>query len=401
MKKIIFILFFMVIGVFAHSTKLSINDALSIAIKNSPSIKAIKKEIISKKLSGKSDSLYPNPELEVEIGDFLGTGPNTGFSNHALSVSLSQEIVLGGKNNKLLNLTDSEVKLIKLEIKKEKINLKYQIKKIFTEILILEEFQKLSLENIVISNQILETVKKKQENGAVSYLEVLKSRIEYKNSEIEFKKEKSEINSLKKQLITLLGDKNLKINSIEGELKTEFTEYDKFILKNNIDLEIRKAVVEKNKKELSLAKAEQSQNLSLSFGANRLHESNDYSFTFAVSMPLPIWNSNKTKVKSVYSEIDKSKLDIKSTKKEIKQELVEKNQNLKLSKNELDALAKDILPLAKKSLNLAKEGYEEGEFKYLELLDAQQTFILIKKQYVEVLAKYNLLNLEIEYLLGL
>jgi outer membrane protein TolC len=49
---------------------------------------------------------------------------------------------------------------------------------------------------------------------------------------------------------------------------------------------------------------------------------------------------------------------------------------------------------------LAKEGYKEGEFKYLELLDAQKTFILIKRQYVEVLGKYNLLNLEIEYLLG-
>jgi len=398
--KIIFILFFIAIGILASDNKLTIDNALSIAIKNSPSIKAIKKEIISKKLSGKADSLYPNPEIEVEIGDFLGTGANSGFSNHALSLNLSQEIVLGGKNNKLINLTDSEIKLIKLEIKKEKINLKYQIKKLFTQILILKEFQKLSLENQKISNEILQTVKNKQESGDLSYLDILKSKIEYKNSKIELIKEESEIKSLKKQIASLVGDKSLNFDEVEGKLESELNYSDKLISQKHIDLEIKKAIVEKTKKELVIAKADKVQNLSLALGVNRYQEAGDYSFTFAVSMPIPIWNSNKTKVKSVYSEIEKGKLDIKASKKEIKQGLLEHTENLKLAKKELDNLKDEILPLAQKSLDLAKEGYKEGEFKYLELLDAQKTFILIKRQYIEVLAKYNLLNLEIEYLLG-
>ena len=174
--KIIFILFFIAIGALASNNKLTIDKALSIAIKNSPKIKAIQKDIISKELSGKSDSSYPNPELEIELGDFLGTGNTSGFKNSSLSLNLSQEIVLGGKNSKLLNLTDTEIKLIKLEIKKEKINLKYQIKKLFTQILILKEFQKLSLESQKISSEILQTVKNKQESGDLSYLEILKSK---------------------------------------------------------------------------------------------------------------------------------------------------------------------------------------------------------------------------------
>ena len=128
MKIIIFIILLITIESYSSTTQ-EVEKALSVAIKNSPKIEAIKKEILIEKLSGESESLYPNPEIGIEISDFIGTGGYSGFKNSELSLNLSQEIVLGGKNNKLINLTDSKIEIIKMEIKKEIINLRYQIKK--------------------------------------------------------------------------------------------------------------------------------------------------------------------------------------------------------------------------------------------------------------------------------
>jgi len=388
---------FLTSSIFAEEI-LTKEKALSIAIKNSFKIKVFKKEIEYKRLLGESEILYINPELEIEVSDFLGTKNYSGFKSSGVGITLSQEIILGSKNSKIEKLTNSKIETVKLNIKKEKLELKYQIEHFFIDILIEKEFYKVAKNNQKIAIEIYQTVKDKKESGAISELEVLKSEINYKNSKIELSKYENRIDKLKKSLTILLGNENLNF-IIEGELKKEL-DFKKEKNSENIDILIQKSVIKNSKKELFVEKSNKIPNLTLSLGANRYQELGEYSFTLALSIPLPIWNSNSKKVDSIYSKISKGKIGVDLIKKELNEKLTEKYQALVITINELKQIKNDILPLTERSLNLAKEGYKEGKFKYLELLDAQKTSLEIKKHYIELLGKYNILILNIDYLLG-
>ncbi len=393
--KILIILFSM--GLFAQNN-LTLDEAFLKALKNSPKIKALKEKINTQRFSGKSETKYPNPELSVEVSDFLGTNTYSGFDSSVLSLGVSQEILLGGKNNKLRNLSDQKIQVIKAEIKKERIKLKYNIKKIFTELKVLNKYYKLALENKKISMQILETVKNKKESGAISSLEVLKAKIEYKNSRIETDKLKNQIELEENQLLLLIGDSNLKNIHTDIKLLTDLPELR--TINSSADIKIQKEIIKTVKKELIFENSNKIPDITFNLEANRYNEAGDYSFTAGISIPLPVWNLNKNKIKSVKSEIVNQKYKLKSIEKEFKQKMSKLKKEMISLKNTLLTLKTEIIPLAEDSLKLAQEGYKEGEFAYLELLDAQKTLILIKKQYIDELSRFNFLILEAEYITG-
>ena len=57
-----------------------------------------------------------------------------------------------------------------------------------------------------------------------------------------------------------------------------------------------------------------------------------------------------------------------------------------------------ILPKAEESLKLITRGYKEGEFDYIDLLDAQRTWAETRISYIESLKNLNLLIADIERL---
>jgi len=393
MKIIMILLSF---GIFAND--LTLKNAVSLAIKNNPELKVIKKNAEIKKNSGIANSQYPNPEIEVETSDFLGTGGYSGFKNSEVSLSISQEIVLNGKNSKLIDLADSETKTIALELKKQKINLEYKIENIFLELLTLKKLQTLLIKNKEISENIFKTVENIKNSGEISQLEVIKAKIDERNSIIALKTNKNKINSLKKLLFIVIGDKDLKFDNIAGELETNLEINNKNKVEN-IDIKIKESVYQSGLQFLKLEEANSIPNLTFKLGANRYQEFGDYSFTFAISMPIPLFNSNKAKIRESRFKIDRNKLEITSVKLKLKEELGRFTNELKILKEELSNLKNDVLPMAKESLELAREGYREGEFKYLDLLDAKKTFISIEELYIKKLSRFNLLKLRIDYLL--
>jgi len=64
-------------------------------------------------------------------------------------------------------------------------------------------------------------------------------------------------------------------------------------------------------------------------------------------------------------------------------------------------LRNDILPGAQRAFDSVQNGYREGKFDFLQLLDAQRTLFEVKGQYVEALSAYHLSRTEIERLIGL
>ena len=60
----------------------------------------------------------------------------------------------------------------------------------------------------------------------------------------------------------------------------------------------------------------------------------------------------------------------------------------------------DVVPAAELAYGAAREGYREGKFGFLEVLDAQRTLFEAKGQYIDALSEYHAARADTERLIG-
>jgi cobalt-zinc-cadmium efflux system outer membrane protein len=63
-------------------------------------------------------------------------------------------------------------------------------------------------------------------------------------------------------------------------------------------------------------------------------------------------------------------------------------------------LKNEVLPGAQSAFDTARQGYREGKFDYLMVLDAQRTFFYSRARYIESLAAYHGARADVERLIG-
>jgi len=73
---------------------------------------------------------------------------------------------------------------------------------------------------------------------------------------------------------------------------------------------------------------------------------------------------------------------------------------LSSSYSEAAALKQSALPAARSAFDAAEEGFRQGKFDYLEVLDAQRTLVESRGQYIAALAEYHKSVAEVERLTG-
>ncbi len=83
----------------------------------------------------------------------------------------------------------------------------------------------------------------------------------------------------------------------------------------------------------------------------------------------------------------------------LQEQLASSFRDYEVAREQVDQYRRDILPDAKRSLELIETGYRQGEFGYLQLLTAQQTYSRTNLAYVDRLRELRLRAVEIQGML--
>ena len=78
---------------------LTLEQAIEEAEARSPAITAAQAEVTANRARLVQAGFRPNPELSVEVENFLGTGEASGFDGAEVTVSVSQRLDLGGRRS--------------------------------------------------------------------------------------------------------------------------------------------------------------------------------------------------------------------------------------------------------------------------------------------------------------
>jgi cobalt-zinc-cadmium efflux system outer membrane protein len=123
-------------------------------------------------------------------------------------------------------------------------------------------------------------------------------------------------------------------------------------------------------------------------------------FVADVSIPLPIFHRNQGAVLEAQRRADQAREERRSTEVRLATELSTTFEALGTAHAQVERLEKEILPGAAEAFDTLREGYLEGRFSYLDVLDAQRTLVAARAQHVGALADYHRAVAAVERLIG-
>jgi len=224
------------------------------------------------------------------------------------------------------------------------------------------------------------------------------------NSRIELDRLQRSFSSIQAQLNSLLGTtgKNLipatalfdsiSVPPTREEITGNIEEIPSIKLLQN-EVNIREAALEL---ERSLAVPD----LTVNGGVRYLNELKTNSFVAGVSIPLPFFNRNQGNIQS--AEVRLEQMDaIKNTRRlNVIAQLNTAYNNLLSAYNNSQQLKNSIIPEAENAYEITRQGYIQGRFAFIDLLDAQRTLFETQTQFLLELSDYYNSLIEIENVTG-
>ena len=382
----------------------TLRDALALALMHNPQLKAFSWNVRVWQAKQLQASLWPNPELEIEVEEFGGPGPRSGFDGAETTIALSQLIEMGGKSGKRAKVATLEKQLAGADYESKRLDVFTDVSNAFIEVLAAQQRLKLTGELLQLSEELLDTVTKRVEAGKDSPLEKTKAAVAHSSVNIQHQQAVQNLNFARKKLASTWAGEKANFQSVAGRLDSlsAIPPIDELadLIKQNPDIARWALEIDKNKASLELEKAKAISDITLRGGMQRFSETDDNAVIFGISIPLPISNRNQAGKLAATYELARTREQQRAAYAEIQTQLAAAYQELANSYTKAVELDKNILQGAESVFKASRTGYNQGKLDYLYVLDAQRTLFDAKAQYIDALASFHTAKTDVERLIG-
>jgi cobalt-zinc-cadmium efflux system outer membrane protein len=383
---------------------ITLRDAVAYALVNNPKLKAFSLDIRAAEARKLQAGLLPNPEIDVEVEELGGTGDRTGFDSSETSIQIGQLIELADKRSKRTHLADIEKDLAELDFKSERLDVMADVAGAFIDVLAAQEQLGLSKELVDLSEKTYSTVAERVRAGQDSPVEETKAKIALSNTRIEFERAGRKLVSARHQLAATWGGSNPAFEKVAGGFYdlSPFPSLEELagLISRNPDIARWQEEKDKHRAALELEKAKATSDIKLSGGIQYFEEGDDTAFILGVAIPFPLFDRNQGNIRQAMYMLAKSDQQQKAAHAETRAGLAEASTKLSSYFSEINIIQSDVLPLAGSAFDATNQGYRQGKFEYLVVLDAQRTFFDVRAKYIEALAGYHKARADVERLIG-
>lgn len=383
---------------------ITLRQALALALMKNPELAGFSWEARSREAKTLQAGLIPNPSVGVEVENFGGSGPRSGLNATETTIALSQLIELGGKRFKRTRAAALERDLAGWDFEAKRLDVLTEVVKNFADVLGAQQQVVYDAELVSLAEKTHGTVSERVEAGKVSPLELTKAGVSLSNTKIGHERAKSDLAAARKKLAAMWGEASPAFDRAEGDLTllspVPSAEDLKKLLSNNPDITRWVKETEQRTAALEVEKAKSIPDLTVSGGVRHFSDTDDNAFVLGLSIPIPLFDRNPGGVLEARYKIAKARQESRAAEAKAGSSLAESYKALAFSYEQSMALRNQVIPGAEHAFEAAGEGYREGKFEFLELLDAQRTLFEAREKYLASLISYHKAKAEVERLIG-
>jgi len=379
---------------------LSLDDALGIAAQNNPMLRGARADADASQGTFIQAGVRPNPEISFLQEGFGGTERTT-------TALVNQTVELGGKRRARQDVASygREVALASLDGRAAA--LRSDVVVAFYGLLASQRHLQVAQESAAIALRSAELAEKRARAGKVSPVEATKARVAATGVQIEFAKARIRVSTAVEKLANVTGSPLVRGRFAIGDIETmPPVEPLSQLLQRLPDAplsRIARAEMLRSNAAISVERARRIPDITFSAGMKRVITGGirDNQAVVGVSIPLPLFDSNKGALLEAVHKAEKANADFESERARLQLELTQAYANYESSTQAARQLKTDVLPAAREALDAMSRGYELGKFSFLDVLDAQRTLFQGQSQYVQALTDAHLAYADIGRLVGM
>jgi cobalt-zinc-cadmium efflux system outer membrane protein len=386
---------------------LRLPQAQALALMQNPDLAAFAWEVRAGEARTLQAGLPPNPGVGVEVENVAGSGDFQGVDGAEVTVGLSQVIELAGKRRKRTHVAALERDLAAWDYETARLDVLTQVAQAFADVLRVQERLAVDADLVRLAEQIYRIVAERVKAGKVSPLEATRARVALATSRIARQRVQRELTAAKERLAATWGGTRATFERVTGDLETLNPIPSAAVVAQRIvqnpDIARWATAMARRQAAVTLAEANRTPDPTLGAGVryfNNVDEADAHALLLAVSVPLPVFDRNQGNILEARYQLARTEVERRAAAVRVQTALAETHAALSAAFSEASTLRDEVLPGAQQAFDAAREGYRQGKFQFLEVLDAQRTLFEARGQYVEALSTYHKAVAALERLIG-
>ena len=381
----------------APSRTLSLRDALDSAMAHNPELTSARRELEATEGARQQSSAYPNPTIGLDVED-------TRRATRSTTVLLSQPIELGGKRAARISVADRSRDVAVAQFEAQAAQVRAAVATAYFDTLVAQERIRLAESSLSLAEGASGAAAKRVIAGKISPVDETRARVAESGVRLELLQARSEQRSALHALRAATGAPQGAFDAVSGaalELPVSMPEAE--LARRLATAPAIRQARRDTERFTALAEVERARgipDLTVSVGAKRDAEAGRNMAVLGVSLPIPVFDSNRGAQVEALRRVDKAVADARAVALRVETHALQAHERMLTAHAEVESLQRDVLPGAQGAYDAAVKGFDLGKFGFLDVLDAQRTLLAAKGQYLRALAETHRSRIELDRLLG-
>ncbi|MCF6238228.1 MAG: TolC family protein [Candidatus Marinimicrobia bacterium] len=386
------------------ANSLSLDQAIARALKNNYKIKAARLNIRALEATAAQVSRFSNPELAVEIENFAGSGPLSGFKSSETTFGIGQLIELGNKRQLRTEVANSKTRKAALEYEVLRLELVTEVRKTFSRLNAAQARLELTGRLLNLSDQFNANVDTLVRAGRYSSAEKARSEVEYQNVRMRRFRAESALRSARQELAATWGGTGESIGTVSDSLDIVFTRPSRKTIQTAIEnsptVMLADLEVKAREAESGYATSLRIPDPTFSTGFRRINETSDRALVAGVSIPIPILNRNRAGIEAARYQQEQSQQQLYSEQVAVTRDVGLQLESLDMLGLMMETLSKTIIPEAERAYKIINQNYRLGQYGLIDVIDSQRQLFDAQLHYLDTRLEYETKIIQLEGLLG-
>ncbi|UYO50974.1 TolC family protein [Rhodopseudomonas palustris] len=388
----------------ARAQTLTMGNALQRALNASPRLTAAERDVgIARGQRIQSGALI-NPEISYEQDNSFGSGAYRGTRSAESTLQISQMFELWGKRDARIAAGQAGLDAASIGRQAVRLEVLSETAIAFVTVLGLQRRIQILDEQIAAIDAITPLLQRRVEAGASSVAETGRAEVASALVKADRERTRSALATARRELAILMGDTAPKFAAVSGRLEAigKPPAFQSVIaaIDANPQLVRWKAVYAQRNAELLLARLKPYPDVTVAAGWRRYNETGDNAVRLSVSVPIPLFDQNQGNILSAQESLAKTAAERQANRNTLTVVAGRAYDSLQGSLRELAILRDTAIPKARDAAAAISEGYGQGRYSLLEVLDAQGSVAQARLREQEAQQNFHVAVATIEGLVG-
>ena len=387
----------------AKAANLSLRDALKRTLQHDIALQAFPYQIRIAEAEQIQAAKRPNPQLNINVENIVGSGENRALSGAELALSLSQLVELGQKRERRITLASWQSQLQRDQYEINRLDALATTTAHYLHLLHLQQLEQWAKQKIKRQGALLNIAHKRTQAGNLQEADISRIRLRLAHSKLELAQLKRDIQRGQYQLAARWNAEP-DFAAVNGDISAMPTVPDLSELQNRLQqsptVQRYQTLQQIAASQLALAQASNKADISVSGGVKYNAALNDTSVMLGVSIPLqfqlPYYGQQLAATAEQQLQATRHQLNLRQLDLQLQQHWL----SLQQLRDETLTLSRQLLPEAAQLQQLSRNAYQQGQIDLLSLLSAEDEYLQMQRQLIDSQSQYHLTLLQLERLSG-